>query len=222
MSSYLLEARLKLSRSGNAIRHSWEAEDVGPFVALCERYRARLWRIVASVARDCDADDLAQEAIIRAYCARNSYRGEASFEAWLCRIAINVAHDYQRSAWKRRVLCWSAAAEESLQAHPAPDEEAVRREMQRRIRKSVAALPQAQSTPIWLHYFESFSISEIAQLEATSESTIRSRIRAGLRRLSRSLSGYLESFACDADCSELEMGGETTQETICCIDPTNR
>lgn len=213
---------MKLFRSGNATRRGEESEDVRQFAALCERYRARLWRIIASVARDADADDLAQEAIVRAYCARNAYRREASFEAWLCRIALNVAHDYHRSAWKRRVLCWNAAAEESLEEHPAPDEEALRRETQRRVRKSVAALPEAQRTPIWLHYFEGFSIAEIAALEAASESTVRSRMRVGLQKLSRSLSGYLERFPEDNTGRKLEIGRNTTSETICCIDPANR
>ncbi len=214
---------MKVFRSGNAIRRSQETEDVQQFVALCERYRARLWRIISSVARDSDADDLAQEAIIRAYCARKTFRGEASFEAWLCRIALNVAHDYHRSAWKRRVLCWNAVAEESLEALPNPEGEALNREMQRRVRRSVAALPELQRTPIWLHYFEGFSFAEIAELEGTVESTIRSRVRAGLQKLSRSLSGYLERFPEEAIGKEPETGRKKTPpETICCIDPVNR
>src|SRR5579871_5986063 len=81
-----------------------QAGDAQSFATLCDRYRKRVWRIVASVARGPDVDDLAQEAIVRAFCAIRSYRAEACFEAWLCRIALNLAHDYQRSAWKRRVI----------------------------------------------------------------------------------------------------------------------
>lgn len=205
-----MEARWKLFRSGNVARRSDELEDIRRFAALCERYRTHLWRIIASIARDSDADDLAQEAIVRAYCARNTYRGESSFESWLCRIALNVAHDYHRSAWRRRVLCWNTVTEESLEAHPAPDEEALRRETQRRVRQGVAALPEAQRTPIWLYYFEGFSIAEIAALEAVSESTIRSRMRAGLQRLSRSLSGCLELFSEQAASRESGNGQNTT------------
>src|SRR4051812_6513784 len=69
-------------------------------VTPCEGQRARVWRIASSVAKGADAEDLAQEAVIRGFRAFSSYVGEAPFEAWLCRIAVNVAHDYRRSAWK--------------------------------------------------------------------------------------------------------------------------
>ena len=75
------------------------AGDPEAFTALCEQNRARLWRIISSVAPGPDREDLAQEAIVRAYAALQTYRAEASFTAWLCRIALNVAHDYQKSAW---------------------------------------------------------------------------------------------------------------------------
>ena len=81
-----------------------QAGDHRAFVSLCEQHRGKIWRIAASVARGPDAEDLAQEAVVRAYRALGTYLGHAPFGAWFCRIALNVAHDYQRSAWRRRVL----------------------------------------------------------------------------------------------------------------------
>ena len=52
-------------------------------------------------------------------------------------------------------------------------------------------LPAAQRVPIWLHYFEGFSVAEVARLEGAPEPTVRSRVRAGLRRLSLSLDDLL-------------------------------
>src|SRR5262249_14558539 len=92
--------------------------DTEAFAALCERHRARVWRTVASVARGPAAEDLAQEAIVRAFCALHTYRAASSFEAWLCRIALNAAHDYQRSAWKRRVTFWDRTAGDDDAAGP--------------------------------------------------------------------------------------------------------
>jgi RNA polymerase sigma-70 factor (ECF subfamily) len=163
---------------------------------LCERYRRRVWRVVATVTRGgVDTDDLAQEAIVRAYGALRSYRGEASFEAWLCRIALNAAHDYQRSAWRRRVLLWDRRGEPDAPERPAlpseivpsPHREAERREVQRRVRGAVAALGEKERAPIWLIYFEEFSLAEVARLENVPESTVRSRVKAGLKRLERTL-----------------------------------
>ena len=59
------------------------AGDDRSFAALCERHRPRLWRIVASLAQGPDVEDLAQEAVIRAYSALGTYLGEAPFEAVL-------------------------------------------------------------------------------------------------------------------------------------------
>jgi len=163
------------------------AGDARSFATLCDQYRKRVWRIVSSVAKGPDVDDLAQEAIIKAYCALKSYRGEASFEAWLCRIALNVAHDYHRSAWKRRVIFWQNDHDIIEEPGESPEDELTRRELQRRVRKAVASLPDRQRSPIWLHYFEGFSLAEVARLEEISESTLRSRVQAGLKRLAMAL-----------------------------------
>jgi RNA polymerase sigma-70 factor (ECF subfamily) len=163
------------------------AGDAEAFARVCEGIRARLWRIAASVARGPEAEDLAQEAIVRAWCARRSYRAEASFEAWICRIALNLAHDSRRSAWRRRVVLWRPASALKREEDEPLEGAVARREAQRRVRQAVAALPERQRVPIWLHYFEEFTLAEVARLERASESTIRSRVQAGLRRLSRSL-----------------------------------
>jgi RNA polymerase sigma factor, sigma-70 family len=161
--------------------------DSRSFALLCDRYRSRVWRIISSVARGPDVDDLAQEAIIKAYNALRSYRGEASFEAWLCRIALNVAHDYQRSAWRRRVVFWKDDPIIPEEPGESTDGVLIQREIQRKIRKAVAVLPDHQRSPLWLHYFEGFTLAEIARLEGVSESTLRSRVQAGLKRLAMSL-----------------------------------
>jgi RNA polymerase sigma-70 factor (ECF subfamily) len=171
------------------------AGDTDAFVALCDRHRDRVWRIAASVVTAVEADDLAQEAILRAFGARRTYSGEAPFAAWLCRIALNVARDYRRSAWRRRVCLVSELPAPEEAVDEAPHGIAERRELQRRVRQAVAALPERQRTPIWLHYFEGFSLAEIARLERAPEATLRSRVRAGLRRLSLALEDLLPPSA---------------------------
>lgn len=169
------------------------AGDPEAFAALCDRHRSRLWRVVASVASGKEADDLAQEAVLRAFRARRQYRGDAPFAAWLCRIAANVAHDHCRSAWYRRVTDWFSAGERSEDIGPPADEEALRNETRRRIRSAVAGLPEDLRTPLWLHYFEGFGITEIARLVGRPESTIRSRMRCGLKRLCSEMSDWLDA-----------------------------
>ena len=165
-----------------------QAGDDRAFVDLCEPYRAQLWRIAASVAHGANAEDLAQEAVIRAFRALRGFRGPAPFGAWLCRIAVNAAHDHVRSAWRRRVVLFSdrsPAAQDPVGGEPHGAME--QRELQGRVRKAVAALPENQRVPIWLHYFEGYALAEVSRLYKLPEATVRSRVRAGLKRLSREL-----------------------------------
>ncbi|WP_395092732.1 RNA polymerase sigma factor [Armatimonas sp.] len=162
--------------------------DAEAFAQLCEAHRGRIWRTVSSVVRrKADAEDLAQETVIKAWQAMGSYRGEASLGSWLTRIALNTAHDHQKSAWMRRVQFWKDdRPDEPDGALPIP-EQAERQEQQRRVRTAVARLGEKERTPIHLIYFEEYSIAEIARLEGVPESTIRSRVKVGLKRLSGAL-----------------------------------
>ena len=112
-----------------------KAGDASAFASLCERHRNRVWRIVASVARGPDVEDLAQEAVVRAYRSFHTYTGEASFAAWLCRIALNAAHDHQKSAWRRRVTLFERHPEEHQPAPESLEGAVERRELQRRVRQ---------------------------------------------------------------------------------------
>jgi len=173
----------------DALIESARQGDSGCFGILCERHRARIWRIAASVADGADADDIAQDAVIRAYEALSRYRADAPFGAWLSRITVNAAHDHRRSAWKRRVRSLADVREG---AGPSLDAEelAMGRHTQRQIRRAVADLPERERVPIWLHYFDGFTVAEIARLSGEPEATLRSRVRSGLRRLGKSLSGW--------------------------------
>ena len=175
--------------------------DGDAFARLCGPHRKRVWNVVASVSRSADTDDLAQEAIVRAWAALGQFRGNASvFGAWLCRIAVNAAHDYQKSAWRRRVWVGfgdrnanetrDEAPFEERAAFPGPHEEALRRETARLVRAAVLRLGPKERLPIWLVYFEEFSLAEVARMEDVPESTIRSRIKKGLSRLQNTLAAF--------------------------------
>ena len=122
--------------------------DTEAFAQLCEAHRGRIWRTVSSVVRrKADAEDLAQETLIKAWQAMGSYRGEASLGSWLTRIALNTAHDHQKSAWMRRVCFWKDdRPDEPDGALPIP-EQAERQEQQRRVRTAVARLGEKERTP---------------------------------------------------------------------------
>jgi RNA polymerase sigma-70 factor (ECF subfamily) len=169
-----------------------------------------------------DADDLAQEAFVRAFGAVKNYRPEASFEAWLCRIALNAAQDYQKSAWRRKVQLWGTTKggrEESASAVDSaadkiisPHQETERRELRRRVRAAVAELKPREAVPIWLIYFEEFTLAEVARLESEPESTVRSRVRSGLKKLERQLGDLRVFIQPEEDaCAEKSRPGENSR-----------
>ena len=162
--------------------------DADAFTRLCEAHRGRIWRTVSSVAkRKSDAEDLAQETLLKAWQAIGSYRGEASLGSWLTRIALNTAHDHVKSAWMRRVQFWKDDRPEEPDGSAPLHEQTERAETQRKVRAAVAKLGEKERTPIHLIYFEEYSIAEVARLENVPESTIRSRVKVGLKRLSGAL-----------------------------------
>jgi RNA polymerase sigma-70 factor (ECF subfamily) len=195
--------------------------DASAFAQLCEKYRLRVWRVAASVTKsNADADDLAQEAFVRAFGAVKNYRPEASFEAWLCRIALNAAQDYQKSAWRRKVMFWgtvrggreesASSVDPSTDHIVSPHQETERRELRRRVRAAVAELKPREAVPIWLIYFEEFTLAEVARLESEPESTVRSRVRSGLKKLERQLGDLRVFIQPEEDaCAEEAHPGET-------------
>ena len=65
--------------------------DIGAFEQLVDRHRAVVFRVAARVVGPDEADDVSQDALLRAYHRLNSYRGEGTFRAWLLRIVHNTA-----------------------------------------------------------------------------------------------------------------------------------
>ena len=93
-----------ISNSDDLIRRAQDG-DVHAFELLVEAQIPRLRRFARSFAHnDADADDLAQEALIKVYRSLRSYRFESAFTTWLYRVIKNCFMDAQRSADPQRVL----------------------------------------------------------------------------------------------------------------------
>ena len=80
-----------------------------------ERARRLAWRLVGG--DDAAAEDVAQEAFVKAYQALGGFRGEASLETWFYRILVRQAHNYRR--WRAVRTLWHRDSEEEP-ADPAP------------------------------------------------------------------------------------------------------
>ncbi len=101
-------------------------------------------------------------------------------KAWLIRTAINYCKDVQKSFWKRKRNAYDAAAEQMLQSVQTPSED-------REVLQAIWRLPPAHAELLYLHYYEGYSIEEIAVIMHKNASTLRSRLSRAKELLRKEL-----------------------------------
>lgn len=169
------------------------AGDLQAFDLLALKYRPRLKQLVLRTVRsEDDADDVVQDALLRAYRALGSFRGDAQFYTWLCRIAINVAKTHVTHP-SRRMMSHEPVEEASPQlTQLSPEHDLASEQLQRVIFQALEALPEALRTALTLREFEGHSYEEISQLMDTPVGTVRSRIFRAREALDAAIAPLLE------------------------------
>lgn len=169
------------------------AGDREAFRVIVLRHQRTLFELLARHTGDPQgAEDLVQEAFLRAYRALDRFDPRFSLSTWLARIALNAARDQGRKARVRqdalpRVVHAEAARQEhgGRAADVAPDLAAERREAQVRVGEALAELPHEQREVVVLSVYGGLSHAEIAAALEQPLGTIKSRMRAALGRLRR-------------------------------------
>lgn len=168
--------------------------------ALTRRYNQRLFRIARGILRnDADAEDVVQEAYVRAFTQLDRFRGDATFGTWLIRIAMNEAMGRVRS--RRASVRFSADGESALTAHilSFPDasrardpETAVAHDQVRDIlERAIDGLPDAFRMVFVARVVEGLSIDDTAALLNIRPETVKTRVFRARARLRRELERQL-------------------------------
>ena len=172
----------------------------GAFDLLVLRYQHKVVKLVARLLRDpAEAEDVAQEAFVKAYRAINSFRGDSAFYTWLYRIAVNTARNTMASR-QRRPLDYEADLNESEQSAvesrmrhgDTPEAAALSEEIHRTVNGAIEALPEDLRTAIILREVEGLSYEEIAEAMECPVGTVRSRIFRAREAIDRSLKPLLD------------------------------
>jgi RNA polymerase sigma-70 factor (ECF subfamily) len=153
------------------------------FRALVDRHRDRAYGLALRTLRsEPDAEEVAQDAFVRAWRALPGFRGDARFGTWLYAIVMRCAIDRAQTLRRRR------SREQELEAagEPAdpgerPDERAA---LARRMERMLDELSVAQRAVVTLFYYEERSVDEVARTLAMPTGTVKthlSRARATLR-----------------------------------------
>jgi RNA polymerase sigma-70 factor (ECF subfamily) len=174
--------------------------DKSAFDLLIAKYQHRIISLVARYVSDqSEAQDVAQEAFIKAYRAIDRFRGDSAFYTWLYRIAINTAKNWL-VARKRRPPATDIDAvdaeqydlESRLKEQGTPENELMREEIKRTVFDTISELPDDLRTAIMLREMEGMSYEDIAITMDCPIGTVRSRIFRAREAIDEKLEPLLE------------------------------
>jgi len=165
------------------------ARSLADFDAVVQLYRPGIFRFVLGSLRDRDAaETLTQECFMKAYRAREQFRGDASVKTWLMRIAVNLVRDHLSNArlkfWRRtqQSSVDISTAEGWLQDRRSSPEAALGAKQQvAAIWSAVAGLSEGQRTVFLLRFVEEMDILEIAAATGLKEGTVKIHLFRALR-----------------------------------------
>jgi RNA polymerase sigma-70 factor (ECF subfamily) len=151
-----------------------------------ERARRLAWRLIGG--DEAAAEDVTQDAFVKAYRALGSFRGDARLETWFYRILVRQAHNYRR--WRAVRDLWSGVREEDPPDSSA--EELGDPGLRRRIASALEQLSRRQREAFVLVHLEGFTIQECADLLGKPTGTIKSHLHRALTTLRTELADLHE------------------------------
>jgi RNA polymerase sigma-70 factor (ECF subfamily) len=161
-----------------------KAGNTALYEIIMRRYNQRLYRVALSILRDpAEAEDVMQDAYVRAYQHLEQFAGHAAFSTWLTRIAINEA--LRRLKLRQRdqqMTEFEADEEESMNAmepSPDPEQRASVMELGRLLEEAVLELPGQYRSVIMLRDIEELSTAETAAALELTEENVKIRLHRG-------------------------------------------
>ena len=164
------------------------AGDTAAYAELVTRHAPMARRLAVLSGAGSDADDVVQEAFVKAYRSLSSFRDGADFRPWLLRIVVNETRNLHRGRTRRvdrelRVVRASAR----LESVADPAEAAVGADRRESLLAAIATLPTDLREIVTCRYLLELTESETAQALAIPHGTVKSRLSRGLARLREEL-----------------------------------
>ncbi|WP_405711158.1 RNA polymerase sigma factor SigM [Streptomyces xanthophaeus] len=183
-------------------RHA--ANDPDAFGELVRRHRDRLWAVALRTLGDREeAADAVQDALVSAYRAAHTFRGESAVTTWLHRITVNACLDRARKAASRRTapLDDTDRLERLLEPHESAEAPAERQDLHRELLAALSTLPQEQRAALVLVDMQGYPVAEAARILDVPTGTVKSRCARGRAKLVPLLT-HLRSNAGDNTAAE--------------------
>ena len=165
--------------------------DVNAFEALVRAYEKNVYNLALRMMGNAqDAEDMAQEAFLKAYNSLPGFRGDSKFSVWLYRIVSNVCLDQLRKKSKRPTVSLSMEDEDGEETQlDLPDtaqspEELLEKKLTREaVRRGLAQLPEDARQILLLREIQGLSYEEIGEALGLEPGTVKSRIFRARKRL---------------------------------------
>jgi RNA polymerase sigma-70 factor (ECF subfamily) len=206
--------REKEAEEDRALIAQAQAGDTGAFRSLVERHQRRAFAVAFAKVRDeNDANEIVQDAFLRAYKNLGTFQGSSSFFTWLYRIVTNLSIDLMRKPGRQTVDLDETrlGAEDSADTDfptlghydgSDPADMVRRGEISVRLQAALDGLPSYHRTVIVLREVEGLSYEDMARAMGVSKGTIMSRLFHARQKLQRAL----------ADCYAEQIGGRALAE----------
>jgi len=165
--------------------------DAQAFAELVTRYTAPIFNLAFRLTSDrAEAENVTQEAFLRAYTALPRSRTDLAFKPWLFQIAVNLCRDLARkkrpTAFAEMATDEEAAPEEAIEDEsPLPLDQVETRELGQALARAVADLPEVYRVVVTLRYTEELAYEDIASVLKLPVNTVRThlfRAKAMLRK----------------------------------------
>jgi RNA polymerase sigma-70 factor (ECF subfamily) len=152
-----------------------------------DKARRLAWRLIDG--DEAAAEDVVQDAFVKAFRALSGFREDSSLETWFYRILVNQAHKHRR--WRAVRERWRGAWDERKNvSHSDAGDPA----LQRRITQALSKLTRRQREAFVLVHFEGFTVRETGDLLATPEGTVKSHLHRALKALRIELADLQDSI----------------------------
>jgi len=157
--------------------------DTALYEILMRRYNQRLYRVTVSIVRDgAEAEDVVQDAYVRAYGHLEQFEGRALFSAWLTRIAVNEALARVRMRSHNEPLEEAEGSEVGMKTIDTaldPEQTAASAETAELLEAAVLQLPEQYRTVVMLRDVEEMSTKQTADALELSEDNVKVRLHRG-------------------------------------------
>jgi len=164
------------------VRRARDGEEAA-LSALVKRHADAVYRVALAIAGERDlAQDISQDAFLKAFRGLDGFRGDASFRTWLLTIVANAARGSLRRHGKRRETDLESAPPLISQAK-GPDQMAELSSESARAREALGRLPEKQRLSVQLRVDEGLSFREIAEVIGSTEGAARVNYFHGIRKL---------------------------------------